>query len=87
MLARRGGYRRYARAYGLAVEMDSAGAALRHAAAELGAGHLCRVAQGPQDGRVFRDVEFFIGAVDIQSDHGGVPFGCMLGSGCYGFMG
>src|SRR4029077_5811464 len=36
----------------LAVEMHGAGAAQRSAAAELGAGHPQRVAQGPKDGSV-----------------------------------
>ena len=33
---------------GVAIDVDGAGAAQRHAAAELGAGHAQRVAQDPQ---------------------------------------
>ena len=48
--------RRDAGADRLAVEVDGAGAAERHAAAELGAGHAQRVAQDPQQRHRRRDV-------------------------------
>jgi len=59
----------HARAYGLAVEVYGAGTALCHAAAELSAGQVGDIAQGPQDGHVIGGVELFVFAVDIQGDH------------------
>jgi hypothetical protein len=43
--------RRHARADRLAGQVHRAGAAQRHAAAELGARHIQVIAQGPQDRR------------------------------------
>ena len=45
-------------AHRLAVEMHRAGAAQRHAAAELGAGQAERVAQHPQQGCLRIDIHF-----------------------------
>ncbi len=49
---------------GLAVEVHRAGAAQRRAAAELGAGHAERVAQGPEDGGGGVGVDLPVLAVD-----------------------
>ena len=42
---------------GDAVDVDGAGAAQRHAAAELGAGHAQHVAQHPEERRVAVDID------------------------------
>src|SRR3989449_11978 len=64
-----GGNRRDAGAGGLAVEMDGAGAAQRHAAAELGAGQPDHVAQHPEQRHVRRHVDLMGLTVDFQRDH------------------
>ena len=46
-----------ARAHRTAVEMDRAGSAHRHAAAELGAGHAEHIAQHPQERGVVVDID------------------------------
>ena len=58
--------RQHAGAHRLAVEMHGAGAALRDAAAELGAGHAEHVAQHPEQRHVRRRVERFLFAIDRQ---------------------
>src|ERR1700722_15593839 len=64
LFALNGGYRRHARAHGGAVDVHRAGAAQRHAAAELGAGELQVIAERPQQRHVRRDVELVRIAVD-----------------------
>jgi hypothetical protein len=51
-----------------AVHMHGAGAAKRHSAAELGAGHAEHVTQDPQQGDVGIDVDGVRGAVDFDSE-------------------
>src|SRR5205823_12863261 len=53
----------------LAVEVNGAGAALGHAAAELGAGHAEHVAQHPEQRHLGWSVDLVIDAVDYESDH------------------
>ena len=87
-LPRRSGNRRDARTHRLAIEVDRAGAALRHAAAELGSREAKRLAHHPQERRVGRDVHRAILAVHSQIHHGtnllGVSSELMgaLGSNC-----
>ena len=60
---------------GGAVDMHRAGAAERHAAAELGAGHAEHVAQHPQERRVAVDIDAMGGSVDFNGEsHGCVSF-------------
>jgi hypothetical protein len=56
----------YARAGGAAVDMHSAGAAERHAAAELRAGHAEHVTQHSEKRRVAVDIDGVIHAVDLN---------------------
>src|SRR2546429_6660837 len=60
----------HAGARGHAVQMHGAGAALRDAAAELGAREAERVAQHPEERRVGCDVDGFALAVDGEADRG-----------------
>src|SRR5882672_732674 len=55
---------RHARAHRLTVKVNGARTALRDAAAELGSGEVQGVAQDPKDGRLGRDVELALPAVD-----------------------
>ena len=55
-----------ARAGGDAVDMHGAGAAQRHAAAELRAGHAEHVAQHPEQRRVAVDIDAVSLAVDFK---------------------
>jgi hypothetical protein len=55
----------------VAVEMDGAGTAQRHATPIFRAGQIERVPQGPQQGHVEADVELMEFTVDVQCDHGG----------------
>ncbi|MNF73831.1 hypothetical protein D3C84_558450 [compost metagenome] len=48
--------------------MHGAGAAERHAAAELGAGHAQHVAQDPKQRRVGVDVDAVLSAIDLQGE-------------------
>src|SRR5262249_3086523 len=72
-LAPHGGERRQARPHRLAVEVDGAGAAERHAAPELGAGEPQLVPQRPQQGCVRGEVEIVALAVDGDRDHRASP--------------
>ncbi len=65
-----GAHRQHARAHRLAVEVHRAGAALRDAAAELGAGQADDVAQDPEQRHVLGGVEGMGLAVDVEIDHG-----------------
>ena len=56
-----------------AVDMHRAGAALRDAAAVLGAGHAERVAQHPQQRGVGLDLDVVALAIDDESWHCGPP--------------
>ena len=60
---------------GDAVQMHGAGAALGHAATELGADQFQFVTQHPQQWLVVRDLDVVIGAVDVQFyfGHGARP--------------
>src|SRR5262249_52365474 len=69
LLAGRVAHRKTAGAYRLAVEVYCAGAALRDAAAVLGAGHSDRVADDPQERRIWFDVDLVRLAVDRQCYH------------------
>ena len=71
LLALGRGDRRDAGADGLAVQVHGAGAAQRRAAAELGAGHAQRVAQGPEDGGGGVGVDRVLAAVDVERAHDG----------------
>ena len=55
-----------------AVQVHGAGAALRDAAAELGAGEAEQVAQHPEQGHVGRRIHVALDAVDGQF-HGALP--------------
>src|SRR6266496_1143809 len=65
-LAGRGGDRRDTRAHRLAVDVDRARAAQRHAAAEFRAGHPEHVAQHPEQRRVVVDIDAAGFDVDSQ---------------------
>ena len=54
---------------GRTVEMHGARAAQRHAATELGAGHVERVAQGPEQGSGRVDIDLHDTAVQLKRDH------------------
>ncbi|MNN76592.1 hypothetical protein D3C81_1929860 [compost metagenome] len=69
LLAGGGRHRRHAGADGYTIEVHGAGAAQGHAAAEFGAGHAQFVAQGPQQGRVFRQGKLVLFAIDGQGRH------------------
>src|SRR3984957_3897359 len=56
-------------AYRRAVDMHGAGAALRYAAPELGAGETQDIAQHPQQGHVGRSIDIPHFAVYFQTDH------------------
>ena len=58
-----------------AVQVHGAGAAQGRAAAELGAGHVEVVAQGPEDGRGGIGVDLHVAPVDVQCDHDCSRFG------------
>ena len=73
-------HRRDAGAQRRAVEVHGAGAALGHAAAELGAGEAEQVAQHPEQRHVGRRVDFALGAVDGQF-HGFSRRGVRAGAG------
>ena len=70
LLAGRQRHRRGARPDGVAVEVHGAGAALRQAAAEFGAGQADGVADDPQQGHVRRDIDVVAFAVYGQGNHG-----------------
>src|SRR5260221_659482 len=72
-LAGRRAQGRRAGSRGLAVQVHRAGAAQRHAAAVLGAGHAEVVAQDPQERRVRIGVHRHGFAVDVQGDHRRAP--------------
>ena len=57
---------------GHAIEMHRAGAAERHAAAELRAGHAQHVAQHPEQRRVAVDIDAVRAAVDFDGEGHGV---------------
>ena len=59
--------------HGVAVEVHGAGAALRDAAAELGAGEAEQVAQDPEQRHVGWRVDFALGAVDGQFHRHSLP--------------
>ena len=63
------GQTRQTRAYGLAVEMDGAGAAGADAATEFGAGQADDVANGPQEGHLRVGVDRVLDAVDLDLCH------------------
>src|SRR4029079_8500830 len=68
-------YRRYAGAYGRAVHMHGAGAAERHATAELGARHAEHIAQDPEERDVSVDVDVVLNVIDLDRErHGWDPF-------------
>jgi hypothetical protein len=58
-----------ARPDGLGVEVDGAGAAQGHAAAELGAGEAQGFAEDPEQRRVAGDVHRAVLAIDVEVDH------------------
>jgi hypothetical protein len=62
-------HRRAAGPDGLAVQMHRAGPAQSRAAAEFGAGHAQRVAQGPKDRRGRVDVDRVLAAVHNKLHH------------------
>src|SRR5215469_15183760 len=64
---------RLAGAHRIAVEMDGAGAAERQAAAELGAGEVELVAQGPEEGHVGLRIDVVRRAIDGEADHAAIP--------------
>src|SRR5262249_32158482 len=64
--------RSHAGARGFPVDMNGAGAALRHAATILGAGQVEEVTHDPEQRRVGRGVEIDGLAVQVESDHGEV---------------
>src|SRR5262249_58972239 len=53
----------------LAVDVDGAGAAERHAAAELAAGEPELVPQGPQQRGLARHIDVLALSVDVECDH------------------
>ncbi len=55
---------------GAAAHMHGAGAALRHAAAELGAAELQLITQHPQQRLIIPYVDCMIGAVNVQFHFG-----------------
>jgi hypothetical protein len=61
--------RRHARAHRRAVQVDSAGAAQRLAAAELGAGHAERVTQGPEKRCAGIGIDVHVLGVDGKLGH------------------
>ena len=70
---------RDAGAGGDAVDMHGAGAAQRHAAAELRAGHAEHVAQHPQQRRVAVDIDAVRLSVDFDGEgHGVVLLRCVV---------
>ena len=58
---------------GGAVDMHGAGAAQRHAAAELRAGHAEHVAQHPEQRRVAVDIDAVCSPVDFDGEGHGAP--------------
>src|SRR4029079_18308744 len=69
LLADSGARRERARAGGDAVDVDGAGAALRDAAAILGAGQADILPDRPEQRRVGIDVDVLIFAIDIEANH------------------
>src|SRR6266436_2662862 len=68
---------------GDAVDMHGAGAAERHAAAELRAGHAEHVAQHPKQGRVAVDIDGVRGSVDLDGEtHGYLDDSCVHVDSC-----
>lgn len=72
--ALRQAHRRDAGTGGLAVDMDGAGAAQAHAAAELGPGIADDVADSPEQGHILGDIELMILAIEVQGNHRCTPF-------------
>ncbi len=68
VLARDERNRRTAGTNRLAIEVDGAGAAQRHAAAELGAGHAEGVAQDPEQRHLRHDIDGLLFAVQSKRD-------------------
>jgi hypothetical protein len=67
VLARGIGCSRKTRSNGRAFEMDRACTAQSHAAAKLSSGHLQRIAQHPEQRRLWRHVHFSVSAIDSES--------------------
>src|SRR5262249_49413358 len=68
LLARGAADRGHTRPHRLAVEVERAGAAQRHAAAELGTGETERFPDNPEQRGVWIDIDGVISAVDSQLD-------------------
>ena len=73
LLADRGARRERARARRHAVDVHGAGAALRDAAAVLGAGQADVLPDRPEQRRVGIDVDVVIFAIDIEANHSEPP--------------